>query len=107
MTAILHWPIRVRPFPASKTWYIPKKGQVLSGDYNRADVEETVEVYKLKNGKLKKAHTAYRSAEGKSYSWDGKTISKKTYDKKFKKAKSFGELKGFISKKKMQKKLSK
>ena len=70
--------------------------------------EEAVDFYTVKNGIIKKKHTAKQEREAKSHSFDGKSISQKEYDKKNNTSKAtwFIDLK-YISKKKMKKKLSK
>ena len=86
----------------------PKKGKIIYITYYPGNGEETRDFYTVKNGIIKKKHTAKQAREAKGHTFDGKSISQEEYDKKtnISKATWFADLK-YISKKKMQKKLSK
>ncbi len=92
--------------------YIPRKGKIMDASLLGGTGSQSNEVYKLKNGTLKRtaiANIEYVNGKAK-YKWNGKSVSKKTYTSKLKKAfntsnpKAFSDLK-YISKAKMKKAL--
>lgn len=88
--------------------YFPKKGKIISVKGYSNNGEETIDFYTVKNGKIKKKHTAEQAKYAESHTFDGKKISQDQYTKKtdLSKATWLDDLK-YISKKKMQKKLNK